>query len=307
MRLRRTAAALIAVGTLAIVPLGAGDATAAPPAWTQLQHQFDYVPQPIDVTTLHTTQVTGAVVRSISYSAAGHDPVLAYLVTPMSAGPHPAAMFLHWLDGAADSNRGEFLREAVSLAEGPGHAVSLLPQLKFPFAYGPVGDVRDRDSVIKQVIQLRRGLDLLDSRKDVDPSRVAVVGHDYGAMYATMLAAVDRSRVRALVVMAADATMSNWFVTFFLDLPADRVGPYRRMLSSVDPIHYLGHGPQRMLLQYATDDVYIPHAVAQRMRDAAGPTATFLEYDTDHELHVPAAQADRDAFVWRALNPASSA
>jgi pimeloyl-ACP methyl ester carboxylesterase len=307
MGLRRITAALAAVVPLALVPLGDADATAAAPTWTAMQQQFDYVHQPIRVQTLSTHHVTGAVVRSITYRAVGHDPVLAYLVTPTTAGPHPAAMFLHWLDGAADSNRGEFLREAISLAEGPGHAVSLLPQESFPFAYFPVGDVRDRDAAIKQVIQLRRGLDLLDARSDVDPSRIAVIGHDYGAMWGSMLAAVDRSRVHALVVMAADATMANWFVTYLLDLPAEQVGPYTRMLSSVDPVRYLPHDPHRLLLQYATDDIYIPHSVAQRMRRAAGPTATFRDYDTDHALRVPAAQADRDAFIWRALNPAVSA
>ena len=301
MNLRRTAA-FVAAAALAAVPVGTIEATAAPPAWSALQHQFDYAPQPIQVTTLSTHHVTGAVVRSISYRAVGHDPVVAYLVTPTAAGPHPAAMFLHWLDGPTDSNRGEFLQEAISLAEGPGHAISLLPNLTFPFAYGPVGDVRDRDSVVKQVVQLRRGLDLLDARSDVDSSRVAVIGHDYGAMYGSMLGAVDRSRVRALVLLAADATMANWFVTYFLDLPAEQVGPYTRMLSTVDPVRYLPHDPRRLLLQYATDDIYIPQSVALRMRRAAGSNATFLTYATDHELHVPAAQADRDAFVWRALN-----
>jgi pimeloyl-ACP methyl ester carboxylesterase len=302
MRLRRTAAALVAAGTLAVVPIGTVEASAAPPTWTALRHQFDYTPQPIEVTTLSTRHFTGATVRSISYRAEGHDPVVAYLVVPSAAGRHPAALFLHWLDGRTDSNRGEFLREAISLAEGPGHAVSLLPNLTFPFAYGPVGDVRDRDSAIKQVVQLRRGLDLLDARADVDPTRVAVVGHDYGAMYGSMLAAVDRSRVHALVLMAADATMANWFVTYFLDLPADQVGPYTRMLSTVDPVRYLGHEPRRLLLQYATEDIYIPASVASRMHRAAGPTSTFRTYDTDHQLAVRQAQADRDAFLWRALN-----
>jgi hypothetical protein len=74
------------------------------------------------------------------------------------------------------------------------------------------------------------------------------------------------------------------------------------MLSTVDPVRYLSHEPHRLLLQYATDDIYIPQSVASRMHRAAGPTSTFLTYATDHQLDVPAAHADRDAFVWRALN-----
>jgi pimeloyl-ACP methyl ester carboxylesterase len=237
------------------------------------------------------------VVEDVTYRAPGQDPVSAYLVLPTKAGRHPAAMFLHWLDTAADSNRGEFLDEAVALASGTDPVESLLPQLTFPFDYGPVGDVRDRDSVVKQVVQLRRGLDLLDARPDVDLGRVAVVGHDYGAMYASLLSAVDRTRLRSTVVMAADATMANWFVEFFLDLPADQVPAYTALLSTVDPVAFIGHAPRRLLLQYATDDFFIPIEVAHQMRDAAGPTATFRTYATDHSLDIPAAQRDRDRFL----------
>jgi pimeloyl-ACP methyl ester carboxylesterase len=214
---------------------------------------------------------------------------------------HPAALFLHWLDTPEESTRAEFLAEAESLAAGPDHVVSLLPQLTFPFAYGPVGDVRDRDSITKQVVQLRRGLDLLDARPDVNTHRVAVVGHDYGAMYASLLSAVDRSRIRAEVIMAADATMSDWFVKYFLKLPKDQVAPYKRMLRPVDPIHYLRHSADRLLLQYATKDFYIPMSVADRMHTAAGPSAHFRTYDIDHSMRTPAAQADRDAFLHRTI------
>jgi pimeloyl-ACP methyl ester carboxylesterase len=301
--MRRAVLATTLVLGLAFTGAGASAASAAAPTWSSLRHQFDYQRQPIAVTVLGSQHQGHAVVEDITYRAPGQDPVSAYLVVPDQAGPHSAAMFLHWLDTAADSNRGEFLAEAVSLASGKHPLVSLLPQLTFPFDYGPVGDVRDRDSVIKQVVQLRRGLDLLVARADVDRSRVAVVGHDYGAMFASLLSAVDRSRVRSTVVMAADATMANWFVEFFLDLPADQVAAYTALLSTVDPVAFIGHAPQRLLLQYATDDFFIPLTVAHQMRDAAGPGATFRTYAVDHSMDVPAALQDRDAFLRNTLRP----
>lgn len=289
--------------------LVSGTAVATPSAnksanhseWQDMRHQFDYRRGPIHVIDNGVTMQGGAAVHDITYRAAGQDPVTAYLVTPVQRGRHPAALFLHWLDTPEESTRAEFLAEAESLAAGPDHVVSLLPQLTFPFDYFPVGDVRDKDAIIKQVIQLRRGLDLLDMRHDVDRGRVAVVGHDYGGMYASLLSAVDRNRVHATVIMAADSTMSNWFVKFFLDLPDDQVGPYTDMLKSVDPINYIGHEPRRLLLQYATDDFYIPIDVAQSMRDAARHGVLYRTYDTDHSLRTPQSQTDRDAFLHASL------
>jgi dienelactone hydrolase len=294
---------LLVAGLVAGVgPSVAAKPPPAPSAWSSMRHQFDYQRQPLQVVEHGATLRDGAVVHDITYNAPGQSPVDAYLVTPARSGRHAGALFLHWLETPDVSNRGEFLDEAVALAGHGAGLVSLLPQLVFPFAYGPIGDERDRDSIVKQVIQLRRGLDLLESRADVDRHRVAVVGHDYGAMYASLLGAVDRDRVRSAVVMAADATFANWFVTFFLDLPPDAVAPYRALFASVDPINYVGHATDGgILLQYATDDFFIPNDLAGQIEAAAGEPKVVRNYAVDHSLDIPAARADRDAFLARTL------
>jgi pimeloyl-ACP methyl ester carboxylesterase len=302
--MRRILPALALV--IALVVPGAASARSAGDAsgtmsWSEMRHQFDYQRERIRVVDNGVTMEGGAAVHDISYRAPGQDPVSAYLVMPLVGGKHPAAMFLHWLDTPEESTRAEFLAEAESLAAGEDHVISLLPQLTFPFDYFPVGDVRDKDSVIKQTIQLRRGLDLLGSLPHVAKARIAVVGHDYGAMYASLLSAIDRCRVHSTVIMAADSTMSNWFVTFFLDLPPDQVAPYTQMLTSVDPINYIGRDPRRLLLQYATDDFYIPISVAEAIRDGAPSSAIYRTYDIDHSMRTRAALTDRDRFLLRTL------
>jgi hypothetical protein len=107
--------------------------------------------------------------------------------------------------------------------------------------------------------------------------------------------------VTGAVIMAADATWANWFVLYFLDLPADQVAPYTATLSNLDPIRYLLHAPARILLQYAADDFFIPISVADAMHAAAPPTSSYRTYETDHSLQIPAARHDRDRFLTRAL------
>lgn len=288
------------LGSLAVVlglTLGIAPSASAHPQ--PAQSGLSYHRLPVHVTE-HSVQRRGdALVHDISYQVSGQPAVEAFLVTPQQPGEHPATMFLHWLSDPDVSNRGEFLDEAVGLAQ---HGmVSLLPQLVFPITTFPVGDRSDRASILAQAIQLRRGLDLLDARHGVDRHRVAVVGHDYGAMYATLLGSVDRHRIAALVVMAADATWANWFVLYFLDLPAGQVAAYQRLFHSLDPINRLGRTSRPLLLQYATNDVYIPSGVMFAMASAAGAGTTVETYDTDHALAVPAALADRDAFLRHAL------
>jgi pimeloyl-ACP methyl ester carboxylesterase len=266
-----------------------------------LRAALSYQRAPVEVTERSSSTRPGVVVHDITYRVGGSDPVSAYLVTPTVTGPHPAALFLHWLDTPRDSTRQEFLHEAIALASGRRHVVSLLPQLVFPYTHFPVGDARDRTSIVDQAVQLRRGIDLLDDRPDVDQHRVAVVGHDYGAMYASLLGVVDRWRVHALVLMAADATWANWFLTFFLDLPVDQVAAYTAALAPLDPRRALPHEPATLLLQYAADDFFIPATVRAQIFAAAGPAAMTRTYDSDHSLLIPAARDDRDRFLTAAL------
>ena len=310
----RVGGALVAATAVAGLVTAVGQPAGAAPAgprsaagggsdWSQLRHQFDYVRQPVRVAEHGVTRRGGALVHDITYQAPGQDPVDAFLVTPARHGTFAAALFLHWLDAAPNANRTEFLDEAVALAGSGRGLVSLLPQLDFPFAFGPIGDQRDRDSVVKQVVQLRRGLDLLQVRHDVDGRRIAVVGHDYGAMYGSLVAAVDRDRVRCAVVMAADATFGNWFSVFFLGLSGEADIAYRALLAPVDPVNYVGHAPRGgILLQYATDDFFIPNDVAAQMAAAASEPKVVRSYESDHSLEVPAALADRDAFLTSTLH-----
>ena len=74
---------------------------------------------------------------------------------------------------------------------------------------GPIaraGHVEDRALVsdqpsadlIQQIVDMRRGADLLLARKDVDPKRLAYVGHSYNASGGGFLSGIDK-RFKAFV------------------------------------------------------------------------------------------------------------
>jgi dienelactone hydrolase len=100
------------------------------------------------------------------------------------------------------ASKTEFLTEAIALA--PTGVVSILidtPYVRPGFKKDPDPfSSQDPDVVAQQVIDLRRALDLLLSRDDVDPKRIAYVGHSFDANCAAILDAVDK-RFAAFVFM----------------------------------------------------------------------------------------------------------
>jgi pimeloyl-ACP methyl ester carboxylesterase len=242
----------------------------------------------------------GAVIRDISYSAGGGPAVRAYLVEPdaPARGRLAAVLFLHWFEpGNPTSSRLEFLAESVALA-GRG-AVSLLPDLTYPWAGDPVGDRTDLAAVARQTVQVRRGLDLLQDRRDVDGRRIAVVGHDYGGMYGLITASLDRHRVRTAIAINVDATFSNWFLQFWLGFDGEAATAYQRLLEPVDPIRFVPTGPRGgVLYQFSVPDFFVPDSTARALFAATShPKDQRLYPGAEHELPEPRARADRTAWL----------
>src|SRR5690606_32172995 len=117
----------------------------------------------------------------------------AYLIIPAGEGRFPGIVYVHWYEGGnPTSNRTQFVDEAVWLAESDG-VMSLLIETMWsdPNWYRTRKLEGDYDDAIRQVIELRRALDVLLAQPQIDPERIVYVGHDFGAMYGSLMAAVD--------------------------------------------------------------------------------------------------------------------
>lgn len=252
----------------------------------------------------HGPPSSQVVVEDVTVAVPGQPPIAAYVVRPGGhLRRHSAAgvLFLHWL-GDIHSDRSEFLAEATELA-GRG-VVSMLPQGYFPWVPDPDGTTADVALVRDQVTAFRAALDRLVAMAGVDRSRVALVGHDYGAMYGALVADLDH-RVSAMVLEAPDSTWSNWFATFWLGLEGADRDAYNALFAGLDPVEHTSRLGSHVLFQWAGRDVYITPEV-QAAYAASSPLAQVTVYPrADHQL-TDGAQADRDAFLTAQLHlPAS--
>ena len=241
---------------------------------------------------------SGAVIRDVTFLGV-QEPVNAYVVSPSGgAGPHAGILFVHWLGKPATTNRTEFLDEAVALAARG--VVSVLVDAMWTKQGWYQARVPEQDFAdsVRQVVELRRALDVLVAQSGVDPQRLAVVGHDFGAMYGAMAGAADH-RPKTYVLIAGTPRFSDWVA--FGPKPKD-LEAYRRQMAAIDPVTLLPRlAPASVFLQFGSKDSYIPPERALEFYAVAAPRKQSATYEAPHEMSVPAATADRRVWLEREL------
>jgi dienelactone hydrolase len=248
-------------------------------------------------------QPASVTVRQLSYAEADGTRNAATLVeaaAPRAAqaatrGTRPAILFLHWYEPPRPtSNRTEFLAEAIDLAEAG--AVSLLVDTPWTAEkWFPTRDAaRDYEFTVEMTARVRRALDVLLAQPNVDKTRVAVVGHDFGAMWGALAAAED-PRITHFVYMAGTRSFSDWYLFTPKKEGAERDAFVAKM-APLDPITALGKIASRpVLLQFGSRDQFVKNDAAQAMADAVTGPKTLKTYDFEHELTY---QARVDRLAW---------
>jgi dienelactone hydrolase len=241
------------------------------------------------------SHAASVVVEDVTIRVPRQDPVQAYVVRPAGHVKRNSAagvLFLHWL-GEINNDRGEYLTEAITLADQG--VVSVLPQGYFPWVPNPDGTANDVKLVKNQVRAFRAALDRLASVKAVDDSRIAVVGHDYGAMYGALLADSDE-RVSTMVLQAPDAQMGNWFATFWLQLEGQERADYLALFADLDPVDHTARLGSHVLFQWAGEDIFIPAEVRAAYAASSPDAQVELFERSDHEF-TDEARVARLAFL----------
>jgi cephalosporin-C deacetylase-like acetyl esterase len=304
---------ILLFGLAAGVLLSACDSTQAaptpipPPTYTpappipiaDLRPLFDYDPgAELDVEEAGVEYHGQVVVHDLSYASPMGGRVTAYLVVPPGEGSFAGILFAH----PGDGSRASFLSEALTLAQAGG-GVSLL--VDSPWArpkpwrqdldYTPA---HDRDMYIQEIVDLRRAVDLLASRGDVDPDRIGFIGHSYGAHIGGVLSGVE-TRIKAYVFMVGVPSLSERIPRRITSaLPADDLAAYLEATRPFDAIHYVGHAaPATLFFQCARQDEVVAEGTSQRYYEAGSQPKQITWYDTGHSLD---GQARLDRARWLA-------
>ena len=251
-----------------------------------------------------------SLVTAVSFSGS-RGPVSATLVTPSEKGKYPAIIFV-----SDYGRRDEFLPEALLLARAKPPAVSLLidgPQdrpVGWRRSFNALSDNdNDRDIHIQAIIDIRRGIDMLVQRGDVDANRIAYVGHGYGANWGAILSSIE-PRLRAFVLLAGFPSMAELMdsddpdmANMRFSMGAERFARYRASMSVVDPIRFTSAWEGApILFQFGRFDRFVPRAAAERLAGSIARPQKVIFYDAGHSVNAPQAMIDRSGFLARYIH-----
>jgi dienelactone hydrolase len=230
-------------------------------------------------------------VREISY-ASGDRRVEGYLAAPARAsGRLAAAVYLH----GAGGDREQLLDLAKRLARRG--AVALTLTLPSGSATPPAGSTAEEtlrwqhDTIVADVVAVRRAFDLLGDDSRVDADRLGLVGWSFGGRLAALVAGAD-DRVRATALMSAGAAPVSEYVAA---APAELRDDIEEVLTPIDPLALIAEAEGDVFLQAGRSDSVVPERALRALADAAPEGAKLSWYRAEHDLDE---RARRDQLEW---------
>jgi dienelactone hydrolase len=259
---------------------------------------FDYDPQAaLDLQETKTEELADVTVHEISYASPKGGRVTGYMIVPSGPGPFAGMIIQHGMPGSRESVRS--YGEAVAKTG----AVVLLIDAPFARRRGEhvLFSEKDRQEQIQYMIDLRRGVDALVSRTDVDPQRLGYIGFSYGGAMGGLLAGIEK-RIKAFVLAVGDGGLvehynnptarkeiSDW-------VSKDMFQRWKTIMDPIEPLRFVGYAaPSALLFQNARNDEYVTEEAAMRYQAAGSEPKQIKWYDGGHRLSDPAHQ---DQIEW---------
>jgi len=246
------------------------------------RHLFEYDRgAPLDIQEVSRRVENGLSVVEITYASPKGGRVPARLIVPQGRGPFAGIVMQYSME----------LEFGLRYAEFGAVVIYVDPPSFRPQDTGPRGILtfteQDREEQIQLIIDLRRAIDLLMARPDVDPERVAYLGVSYGGAMGGLLAGIDH-RLQAYVLIVGDGGFVTHQtnpenLTTSLNEFSEEYKAWIDAMWPIEPIHYVNHAsPTPLLFQNATRDQYTNVQDALRYQDVASEPKQVIWYESEH-------------------------
>ncbi|MEW5947115.1 MAG: acetylxylan esterase [bacterium] len=280
---------LAAAFVIRAVPCAAKDAGAMAPSTTFFEYERRL---PVRADVVLKEEKPGVKTFRVVYTSANGERVPAYFYVPSAgSGPYPCVIMMHGGGGSKEdiaiaydffAMRGiaVFAPDAAMQGERRVEGVDALTADPYTM----------RHIFIQTVLDLRRAVDWLETRGEVDAGRIGYLGVSMGAMIGSVFAAVEeRVRAAALIVGGADfgAFLAHSQTPPLIMLrnfaQPEEIGKIAGALAVIDPQYYVGAiAPRPVFLMNGTGDLIVSREAGERMHELAGEPKESHWYEGSH-------------------------
>jgi len=292
-----TAVAIVAAG----MPAAAGEKDNAVNAAGKYIQQYDYDrSMPLDAELDEVGPRGAFVLYDLEFNSVNGERVPAQFYLPTRGeAPYPCVVVQHGYNG--DRSFGGMF---ASFLAPKGYAVISI-DAEYHGARKEEGkdifstDVEDDVKALRQtVIDLRRAIDYLATRDDIDMDRIGYTGASMGGFLGALLAGVeDRIKTSILIVGGA-----NWEYMLFhsqvgafeeirksCDREEQCIKDFAAEMAPVEALNFIGRfAPRPLLMINCENDKYVPKAAGEALFEAAGEPKNIKWYTCSGDIaHLP--------------------
>jgi hypothetical protein len=250
---------------------GGGDGVLPPAAPVSL---FGYdTTQPLDLQATPTASQNPTYQSyTVSYASPAGGRVTGVMVVPKSPGPHSGIVLMHGLPGTAAGAINHQGYEYATLG-------AVVLAIDAPWTRrGGTPDITPRDSAdqVQLMQDLRRAVDVLVARPDVDPARIGYQGGSYGGAMGALFVGIE-PRLRTAILFVPDGGL----VAHFTESDGTPRGglasaPTRdawlAAMTPIEPIRFIARaGSLPLLIQNGRQDQLVSVEDAEALQHAAAP------------------------------------
>jgi dienelactone hydrolase len=269
------------------------DPARVPERYRLAPHEFEYTLAPKTVLPHSGVEVYKLTFPSpVSSPYPENNTVHAEYFRPVGAGPFPAVIVLDILDGSQIVSRG------LASVLASNKVAALCVQMAY---YGPrrppgipirlltPNIPQTLDAIRQTVLDCRRATAWLESRPEVDPERLGILGTSLGSFLGALTAEMEPKLKRVALLLSGGG-----FVDGYWDDP--RAIPFRKpyellggskekvaaLIAPADPLTYAANlkAHQLLMLAASRDDI-VPPKMAERLWQATGQQR-IVWYDATH-------------------------
>jgi len=227
-----------------------------------------------------------------------HDAEVTGLLTLPVKGkaPFPIVILMH---GLGDRKTVDYVEAGNKYLLNAGYAVLRLDisnhgdRFKYDYDFDLTAGYRywTRDLISQTVFDLRRAVDFIHTRDELNHERIGYFGISLGGIIGTIFCSVEE-RVKVPVIVLAGGNLN---LMFGMDAFSDDTKDY---LSIIDPINFVNMiSPRPLLMINASNDDVVPPVTSKLLFKAAKEPREIIWYPTKHH-DLPVDKVYPDGIQW---------